>query len=105
MTRRINIVLLVALVASSLVVVALNQRSRMLYFQQDVANTEATQLDNRYDEMLVTQTELAKASLIDPRAREQLGLVERLPQRTMHILLDAETRQQAVEATLRWQGR
>ena len=45
-----------------LVVVSLNQRSRELYFQQDVANTEAIQLDNRYEEMLVTQTELAKTS-------------------------------------------
>ncbi len=105
MTRRLNIVLLLTLVASSLAVVSLNQYSRTLYYQQDAADNEALQLDSRYDEMLVAQTELGKASLIDVRARKQLKLVERLPRRTLHLLLDAETRSQAQEATLRWQGR
>ncbi len=105
MIRRLNVLLLLLLVAGSLYVVSLNQRSRTLYFQQDAADNESVQLDNRYDEMLVAHTQLTKASLIDSRARKQLKLGKPLPRRTMHLLLDAETKLQAQEATLRWQGR
>ncbi len=102
--RRLNVILLLLLTVSALGLVTSQYHSRRLFTAIDRAETRQGQIKSRWDHLQVEQTELTKASLIDQIARERLGLSERLPQRTMYMLMDSETRSQASEAALRWKS-
>lgn len=102
--RRVSILLSFILVACSLGLVTSQQRARMLFngLEQEVARQH--ELESRWDELQIQQTSLAKASLIDRKAREQLKLQARAPRRTMHLMLDQDTRLAAKDAVLRWRA-
>ncbi len=102
--RRLNLLLIVLLTLSALGLVTSQYHARRLFTAIDQAETREAKIKARWDQLTAEQSDLAKASLIDKKAREKLGLVERLPQRTMYLLMDAETRSQASEATLRWKS-
>ena len=102
--RRLNALLLVIVTLSALALVTTQYQARRLFTEIDRAQSDEAKIRARWDQLQVEQTELAKASLIDDQARKRLGLTERLPQRTMHLMMDTETRSQAVEATQRWKS-
>lgn len=102
--RKLNVILLALLTLSALGLVASQYHSRRLFTAIDRAETLQAQISTRWEQLQAHQTELSRASLIDRIARDQLGLTERLPRRTMYILMDHETRMQAVEATQRWKS-
>ena len=102
--RKLNIMLIALLTLSALGLVASQYNSRRLFTAIDRAETRQGQIKSRWDHLQIEQTELTKASLIDQIARERLGMSERLPQRTMYMLMDPETRGQASDAALRWKS-
>lgn len=102
--RRLNILLSAILVTCALGLVTSQQRARMLFNDLERASARQDELENRWDELQIRQTELAKASLVDSKAREQLKLGAREPRRTMHLMLDDDTRLAAKEAILRWRA-
>ena len=102
--RNLSIVLTVLLVACALLVVTLQHRARTLRTELEQQIIRQAELQNRWDELQIKQTGLAKASLIDRKARKNLKLKARVPERTMHLLLDRETQLAAREAMLRWRA-
>lgn len=102
--RNLNIVLAVLLVLCALGLVTSQHRARMLFNELEKEAARQDVLENRWDELQIELTGLAKASLIDRKAREQLGLNSRSPQRVMHLMLDDDTRGAARDATLRWRA-
>ena len=102
--NRLSALLALLLVVCSMALVTSQHRARTLFTQIERANAQSAKLESRWDELLVRQTELAKASLIDVKARGQLDLAARRPERTMHLLLDEETLLAARHATLRWRA-
>lgn len=102
--RRLNTLLLIVVTLSALALVTSQYHARRLFTEIDRAQDNEAQIKARWDQLQVEQTELAKASLINEQARKRLGLTDRLPQRTMHLMMDTETRNQANEATLRWKS-
>lgn len=102
--RRLNVLLAALLVLCALGLVTSQQQARMLFNQLERELARQDELENRWDELQIHQTGLAKASLIDRKAREQLGLAVRQPRRTMHLMLDEDTRLAAHDAILRWRA-
>ncbi|MGH1358683.1 MAG: cell division protein FtsL [Burkholderiaceae bacterium] len=102
--RRLNVLLIALLTLSALGLVTSQYHARRLFTAIDDAESREARIKARWDHLLVEQTELAKASLIVKKARSKLNLTERQPHRTMYLLMDAETRNQASDATLRWKS-
>lgn len=102
--RRLNIILTLLLTFSALGLVTSQYQARRLFTQIDKSQTDEANIKTRWDHLLVEQTELAKASLITERARTKLNLIDRRPDRTLYLLMDAETRGQANDAALRWKS-
>ncbi|MEZ5739656.1 MAG: cell division protein FtsL [Burkholderiaceae bacterium] len=102
--RRLSVLLSALLVLCALGLVASQHRARMLFVKMERANALAQKLDSHRDELEIQQTQLAKASLIDDKARNLLKMRERIPQRTMHLLMDEETLNAAHEASVRWRA-
>lgn len=102
--RRLNILLAGLLVLCALGLVTSQQQARMLFHQLESEIARQDELENRWDELQIEQTGLAKASLVDRKAREQLKLTVREPRRTMHLMLDDDTRLAARDAILRWRA-
>ena len=102
--RNLNIVLSVMLVLCALGLVTSQHRARVLFNELERESARQDILENRWDELQIELTGLAKASLIDQKAREQLELNSRSAQRVMHLMLDQDTRSAARDATLRWRA-
>ncbi|MEZ5658582.1 MAG: cell division protein FtsL [Burkholderiaceae bacterium] len=102
--NRLSALLLAALVLCALGLVTSQYRSRVLFAELERAKAQAGQLEVRYDELEHEQTKLANAKRIHGRASGQLALRARPPQRTMHLMLDDETRLAAREAAMRWRA-
>ena len=102
--RNLNIVLSGLLVLCALGFVTSQHRARMLFNELEKEATRQDVLENRWDELQIQLTGLAKASLIDQKARTQLELDSRSAQRVMHLMLDQDTRSAARDATLRWRA-
>lgn len=102
--RNLNVVLSVLLVLCALGLVTSQHRARTLFNELEKEASRQDVLENRWDELQIELTGLAKPSLIDKKAREQLELGSRSPQRVMHLMLDDDTRSAARDATLRWRA-
>lgn len=85
---RANIMLAALLVACALGLVTSQHRARKLFMDVERAQAQAARLEVRWDQLQVEQTALAKASLIDAKARRELAMQSVSPDRTLHLVVD-----------------
>jgi cell division protein FtsL len=85
---RANILLTALLVACALGLVTSQHRARKLFVDVERAQAQAAQLEVRWNQLQVEQTALAKASLIDTKARRELAMESISPERTLHLVMD-----------------
>ena len=92
MLARFNLMLAFLLVICALGLVTSQHRARKLFIDLERAQTHAVEHEVRWNQLQVEQTELAKASLIDERARRELGMQAVPADRTLHLSIDPVTR-------------
>lgn len=85
MLNRINIVLAIALFIAALLLVTSQNRARRLQTDMEQAQGQARELDVRYSQLHIEITRLAKPSLLDSRARNDLKMVPLAPERTIYL--------------------
>jgi len=85
---RANIFLTALLVVCALGLVTSQHRARKLFIDVERAQAQAAQLEVRWNRLQVEQTALAKASLIDAKARRELAMQSISPDRTLHLVVD-----------------
>jgi len=86
-TYRINFVLALALIACSLALVDSQHRARKLFMDLERAQTRARELDIQWKQLQLDQLQLARASMIDLRARRDLGMISASADRTMYLTM------------------
>ncbi len=87
---RINLILGALLVVCALGLVTSQQRARRLFVDLERAQAKAQQLEVQWDQLQLEQTGLAKASLIDFRARKGLSMQALTADKTLHLSVDAQ---------------
>lgn len=92
MLARFNLMLAFLLVICALGLVTSQHRARKLFIDLERAQTHAVDHEVRWNQLQVEQTELAKSSLIDARARSELGMQAVPADRTLHLSVDPVTR-------------
>ena len=85
MLNRINIVLALLLMAAALLLVTSQNRARRLNTEMEQAQGQARELDVRFSQLQIEITRLAKPSLLDDRARQDLGMIALTPERTIYL--------------------
>lgn len=85
MLNRINIVLALALLVASLLLVTSQNRARRLSTEMEQAQGQTRELDVRFSQLQIEITRLAKPSLLDSRARNDLKMVPLTPERTIYL--------------------
>jgi cell division protein FtsL len=95
---RLNIVLAILLVACALGLVTSQQRARRLFIDLERAQVRAQQLEVRWDQLQLEQSSLAKSSLVDGKARRELGMQPPAADRTLHLSVDVLAQARAREA-------
>lgn len=100
MLTRVNILFCALLVLFSIGLVTSQHRARELFIALERAQSHAVAHEVRWNQLQVEQTELAKAGLIDRRARRELGMQPVASERTLHLSVDPVTR--AVSLSQPW---
>lgn len=95
---RVNIVLSIALIGCALGLVASQHSARKLFIELERSQGKAHQLDVHWEQLLVEQTGLAKASLIDSKARRGLAMTSVSADRTLHLSVDTQPDKTAMGA-------
>ena len=85
---RANILMSALLVACALGLVTSQYRARKLFVDVERAQAQAAQLEVGWNQLQVEQTALAKASLIDTKARRELTMQSVSADRTLHLVVD-----------------
>lgn len=85
---RANILLSALLVACALGLVTSQHRARKLFVDVERAQAQAAQLETGWNQLQVEQTALAKAALIDTKARRELAMQPVSADRTLHLVVD-----------------
>ncbi len=85
---RANILMASLLVACALGLVTSQHRARKLFVDVERSQAQAAQLEVGWNQLQVEQTALAKASLIDAKARRELSMQSVSPERTLHLVVD-----------------
>ena len=83
-----NILMSALLVACALGLVTSQYRARKLFVDVERAQAQAAQLEVGWNQLQVEQTALAKASLIDTKARRELTMQSVSADRTLHLVVD-----------------
>ena len=96
---RINLLLAALLIACALGLVTSQQRARHLFVSLDRAQAKSQQLEVQWDQLQLEQTGLAKASLIDARARKGLAMQRATVDKTLHLTVDSVTPVSAGDAS------
>ena len=86
--RRLNLLLAVLLMICALSLVASQQAARRQFIELERAHQRARQLEIQWDQLQLEQMNLAKASLIDARARKALAMQPVSSDRTLHLSID-----------------
>lgn len=86
---RLNIVLLLAVIASALYLVRTQYESRRLYAELDRARTEARRLDTEHERLQVEKRAQATPARIERLARDQLQMRGATPAITQYVTLGA----------------
>ncbi len=90
---RLNIVLVILVVACALGLVTSQHEARKRYVAHEKALVQAKELEIQWKQLELEQSALAKASLIDTKARKTLALQPPQGERVIH--LTTETAAQA----------
>jgi len=85
MAYRINFLLVLALIACSLALVDSQHRARKLFIDLERAQTRSKELDIQWKQL--DQLQLAKASMIDLKARRDLGMISASADRTVYLTM------------------
>lgn len=83
--NRLNILLAIILLACALALVTAQARARKLFVEHDRARAQSKQLDVRANELQLQQTQFAKASLIDAKARKDMNMHAVPADRLVHL--------------------
>jgi cell division protein FtsL len=83
--NRVNILLAVLLLGCALALVTAQARARKLFVEHERARAQAKQLDVRANELQLQQTQFAKASLIDAKARKEMDMQAVPADRLVHL--------------------
>ncbi len=83
--NRLNILLALLLVVCALALVTAQHRARKLFVEHERARAASRQLETRWNELQVQQTQFAKTSLIDAKARQDMGMQAVPPERLVHL--------------------
>lgn len=102
MLTRVNVMLAALLVLFSIGLVTSQHRARELFIAVERAQAHASAHEVRWNQLQVEQTELAKAGLIDMRARKELAMQPVASERTLHLNVDPLTH--AVSLSQPWQA-
>ncbi|MBK8765237.1 MAG: cell division protein FtsL [Burkholderiaceae bacterium] len=95
---RVNLLLGALLILCALGLVTSQQRARRLFVDLERAQAKAQQLEVQWDQLQLDQTGLAKASLIDSRARKGLAMQPLSADKTLHLTIDTAALARAQEA-------
>ena len=95
---RVNVVIGILLLACALGLVTSQHRARRLFIDVERAQARAQQLEVQWDQLQLEQTGLAKSSLIDAKARRDLGMQPPTADRTLHMSIDVLAQARAREA-------
>ena len=82
---RLNIVLLLAVIASALYLVRTQYESRRLYAELDRARSEARRLDTEHERLQVEKRAQATPARVERLAREQLQMRGATPAITQYV--------------------
>ena len=85
---RANMLLAALLVVCALGLVTSQHRARTLFIDVERAQAQAAQLEVGWNQLQVELTALAKAALIDAKARRELTMQSISPDRTLHLVVD-----------------
>jgi cell division protein FtsL len=83
--NRVNIFLAVVLLGCALALVTAQARARKLFVEHERARAQAKQLVVRANELQLQQTQFAKASLIDAKARKEMDMQAVPADRLVHL--------------------
>ena len=83
---RINVVLLLALIASCLYLVQVSHEARQLFAQLDRARTEERLLDNEFERLKSEKQSQATPLRVEKAARDKLGMFIAPPGVTRHLV-------------------
>jgi cell division protein FtsL len=86
---RLNLVLLIALIASSLYLVRTQYESRRLFSELDRAQTDARKLETEHERLQAERRAQATPARIERLAREQLQMRNPTPGITQYVTLGA----------------
>nr|WP_205964746.1 cell division protein FtsL [Ramlibacter agri] len=84
---RVNLLLLVAVIASALYLVRVQYESRALYAEIDKAHSEARKLEVENERLQVEKREQATPARVEKLAREQLQMRAATPAITQYVTL------------------
>ncbi len=85
---RLNILLAAVLVVCALGLVTSQNRARSLFVAVEKAHAQTARLEVQWNQLQVDQTALAKAALIDRKARSELAMQSISAERTLHLVVD-----------------
>lgn len=90
MKRRINIVLLLALLACALILVNTQYQARHLFIELERAQTEARQLEVAWSQLKLDQSNLSKHERIQASAIKELNMMQVTADRTQYVTLNSK---------------
>ena len=96
---RVNLLLGALLIFCALGLVTSQQRARRLFVDLERAQAKAQLLEIQWDQLQLEQTGLAKASLIDSRARKGLAMQPLSADKTLHLTIDTAALARGQDAT------
>lgn len=88
MSGRVNVMLLIALLACSLILVKTQNQARHLFIELERSQTEARQLDVAWAQLQLDQSSLGKHERIQASAVKDLSMVPVTADRTQYITLN-----------------
>jgi cell division protein FtsL len=95
---RLNLVLLIALIASALYLVRTQYESRRLYAELDKARNDAHKLETEHERLQVEKRAQATAARVERLAKEQLQMRPATPAITQYVSPGAVARSGAGSA-------
>lgn len=90
MKRRLNILLLVALLACALILVNTQYQARHLFIELERAQTEARQLEVAWAQLQLDQSNLGKHERIQASAIKELNMMQVTADRTQYLTVHSK---------------
>ncbi|TDK67032.1 cell division protein FtsL [Sapientia aquatica] len=90
MNGRLNVLLLIALLACALILVKTQYQARHLFIELERSQTEARQLEVEWSQLQLDQSNLGKHERIQANAIKDLNMVPVTNDRTQYITLNTK---------------